>query len=91
MKLLSPKIDVVFKLLFTSADSEDILTDFLASVLDIENDEIKSIKILNSEVLPETAEQKYSRLDIAMESGDRLINADLTFWSCRRRTVTADR
>ena len=58
MEILSPKIDVIFKLLFTANDSEDILTDFLASVLDIENEEISSIKILNSEVLPETVEQK---------------------------------
>ncbi|MGN1115940.1 MAG: PD-(D/E)XK nuclease family transposase, partial [Candidatus Ornithomonoglobus sp.] len=41
MELLSPKIDVVFKALFSSADSEEILTDFLASVLDIKNDDIK--------------------------------------------------
>lgn len=36
MELLSPKLDIVFKTLFSTADSEDILTDFLASVLDVE-------------------------------------------------------
>ena len=77
MELLSPKIDVVFKALFTSADSEDILTDFLASVLDIENSDIKNIKIINTEVLPEAADQKYSRLDLAMEVDDRIINVEM--------------
>ena len=77
MEILSPKIDVIFKLLFTAKDSEDILTDFLASVLDIENDEISSIKVLNSEILPETVEQKYSRLDIAMEAGGRKVNVEM--------------
>ena len=77
MELLSPKIDVVFKALFSSADSEDILTDFLASVLDIESDDIKNINIINTEVLPETIEQKYSRLDIAMEVGGRIVNVEM--------------
>ena len=77
MELLSPKIDVVFKALFSSADSEDILTDFLASVLDIENSDIKNIKIINTEILPEAADQKYSRLDIAMEVDDRIINVEM--------------
>ena len=36
MQLLSPKLDVVFKSLFTSADSADILSDFLAEVLDVD-------------------------------------------------------
>lgn len=77
MELLSPKIDVVFKALFSSADSEDILTDFLASVLEIENEEIKNVQIINTEVLPEAIEQKYSRLDIAMEVGGRMINVEM--------------
>lgn len=77
MDILSPKIDIVFKRLFTSADSEDILTDFLASVLDIDNDDISNISIMNTEFLPETIEHKYSRLDIAMEVDGRLINVEM--------------
>ena len=77
MELLSPKIDYVFKTLFTSADSEDILTDFLASVLDIDNEDISSIKVLNTDFVPEAAAQKYSRLDIAMEVENRLVNIEM--------------
>ncbi len=77
MELLSPKTDVVFKMLFSAADNKDILTDFIASVLDIENDDIKELHVVNSEMLPESVEQKYSRLDIAMELRDRKINVEM--------------
>ncbi len=56
MELLSPKIDVVFKMLFSAADNKDILTDFLASVLDVENDDIKELHVVNSEMLPESVD-----------------------------------
>ena len=77
MKLLSPKLDIVFKKLFTSADSKDILADFIASVLDIPVESISEIEIKNTEILPNVIDQKYSRLDIAMQMGERKINVEM--------------
>jgi len=77
MKLLSPKIDVVFKSLFVNPDSADILSDFIASVLDIDVSEIKDIKILNTEISPEIIGHKYSRLDLLVKIGSRMINIEM--------------
>ncbi|MGN0183466.1 MAG: Rpn family recombination-promoting nuclease/putative transposase [Candidatus Ornithomonoglobus sp.] len=77
MELLSPKLDIVFKTLFTTKDSQDILSDFLASVLDIDAEDIKDIQIQNTELMPDSLEQKYSRLDIAMKVNDKLINVEM--------------
>ena len=77
MELLSPKLDIVFKTLFTTKDSQDILSDFLASVLDINPEDIKDIQIQNTELMPNSLEQKYSRLDIAMKLDDKLINVEM--------------
>ena len=77
MQLLSPKLDVVFKTLFTSADSADILSDFLAAVLDVEVSEINNIEIQNTELLPEFEEQKYSRMDIVLKLKGKLVNIEM--------------
>lgn len=66
MKLLSPRLDVVFKKLFSESDSEPLLTDFLASVLDIETEKITGIKIINSELTPELLTDKFVRLDLTV-------------------------
>ena len=41
MKLLSPRLDVVFKKLFAEPDNRPLLTDFLSCVLDVEQERIK--------------------------------------------------
>lgn len=66
MSLLSPKLDVVFKKLFSEPDSEPLLTDFLASVLDIDADKITGIKIINGEITPELLKDKFVRLDLTV-------------------------
>ena len=60
--ILSPRIDVVFQMLFTPKSNEDVLTDFLAAVLDIEASDISDVKILNGEILPDDITKKFSRL-----------------------------
>ena len=77
MKLLSPKLDIVFKSIFTSEEHSDILSDFLAAVLDVEVDEINNIEIQNSELLPEFDEQKYSRMDIVLKLKGKLVNIEM--------------
>ena len=75
--ILSPKIDVVCKMLFTPKSNEDILTDFLAAVLDIEPSEITDVKVLNSEILPDDVNKKFSRLDILLSVKGRKINIEM--------------
>lgn len=77
MNILSPKLDIVFKKLFSSAESKDILTDFLASVLDVENDSIKDLVVTNADMLPENMEQKYSRLDIVLNMNGAAVNIEM--------------
>lgn len=59
MMILSPRIDVVFKMLFIPKSNEDILTDFLAAVLDIDVSDISDVKVLNSELLPDDITKIY--------------------------------
>ena len=50
IKILSPKLDVIFKLLFGTESSIEILTDFLLSVLNLSPDEYDDIIIRESRV-----------------------------------------
>ena len=44
--ILSPRVDVVFKMLFTPKSNEDILTDFLAAVLEIDASDRSSADLI---------------------------------------------
>jgi len=69
------KLDIIFKKLM--CENSDLLHDFLASMLKIPYESIKDIKILNSEIMPETISGKFSRLDLKMEVDGKLINAEI--------------
>ena len=61
--LLPPKLDIVFKMLFTKDD--DLLTDLLNAVLNLSSEKrIRTVKVLNPVILPETVRQKFIILDI---------------------------
>lgn len=75
--LLSPRIDVVFKMLFADADNLDLLADFIAAILDVEPSELTDIEILNGEVLPDSYKEKFSRLDLLLKVGGRKINIEM--------------
>ena len=63
-----PKKDIIFKKLFGSQGSENILKSLLESILNIE---IKNIKLdLNKEFIPDNIEGKKSLLDIRAELND---------------------
>ena len=63
--------------MFTSADSKDILSDFIASVLDIDVNDIQNIEIRNTEILPDVIDGKYSRLDVSISVDGKLINIEM--------------
>lgn len=63
MKLLTPKLDLVFKLLFTN--DVDILCDLVNAVLDLpEHQHIRSIQVKNPTILPGELAEKLIILDL---------------------------
>ena len=75
MELVSPKLDVVFKTLFV--ENPDLLENFVACALDVNPEEITEFQITNPELPPESAEGKFSRLDISLVVNGRLVNIEI--------------
>ncbi len=68
MKLLTPKLDFIFKKLL--AGDTGILTDLLNAVLGLpKNRRIRSVRVKNPVILPEEITQKYIILDILATDG----------------------
>lgn len=65
-KILPPKVDVVFKLLFADTRNEDILTDFLKSILNLPEDEYESVFIVDPQLKRETIDDKLGIVDVKL-------------------------
>lgn len=76
-EILKLKLDVVFKSMFADAKNEKTLRNFLAAVLDVPKESIKNIIMSNTELLPESIEDKQSILDLNMKIDDRLVNVEI--------------
>lgn len=57
-KIISAKIDVVFKNMFSRKENEDLLKDLVASLLNIPKESIQNIEVLNAEVYPRNCGRK---------------------------------
>ena len=66
-KILSPMIDVVFKLLFGTEGNKELLMDFLQAVLNISADELEDIIIANPFLLQEYKGDKLGILDVKLK------------------------
>jgi predicted transposase/invertase (TIGR01784 family) len=66
-KILSPLMDVIFKLLMGTEGSKDLLTDFLLAVLNISPDELEGITIANPFLLQEYKGDKLGILDVKLK------------------------
>ena len=66
-KILSPLMDVIFKLLMGTEGSKDLLTDFLLAVLNISPDELEDITIANPFLLQEYKGDKLGILDVKLK------------------------
>lgn len=75
--VISAKLDIIFKKIFSLEENEDLLHDFLASLLEIPYNSIQRIDVLNSDVLPETAVGKFSRMDLKLLVDNRLVNVEM--------------
>lgn len=76
-RLLNPKVDFVFKKIFGSEDSSQILISFLNAVLK-PKDLIKEVVIRNSDIEKEYIQDKFSRLDIkATTDKNEIVNIEI--------------
>jgi len=66
VEILSPKLDIIFKLLFSTESSIEILTDFLLSVLNLSPGEYDDISIGNPFLLQEYKGDKLGILDVKL-------------------------
>ncbi|MDR3314330.1 MAG: Rpn family recombination-promoting nuclease/putative transposase [Oscillospiraceae bacterium] len=68
MRILSPKMDVIFKLLFGDARNADILGDFLQAVLDLDAAEFAELTIVDPHLKQEFPQDKLGILDVKLKT-----------------------
>jgi len=68
VKFLSPKSDLIFKLLFGDERSVELLTDFLKSVLRLPADDYDEVTIVDPHLLREYISDKLGILDIKVKT-----------------------
>ncbi len=61
--ILSPKLDIVFKMLFGNENNKDILKAFLSDILDIPEEELHNIRIKNPEIEPTSINEKFYKAE----------------------------
>ncbi len=63
-----PMNDVLFKFIFGKVERKDITIDFLNSVLEPSlGHKVKDLRFISTEMIPQSEEEKLSRLDVACE------------------------
>ena len=67
----------IFKKLFTDEGNQHLLQAYLSDTLGIPYDSIENLVVLNSEIMPDSITEKYSRMDIRMKANGRLINVEM--------------
>lgn len=75
MEVISAKLDIIFKKLFLS--DNEVLADFIESLLDIPKGGIQKLELDNSELLPASADGKQGKLDIKMKVDDKIVNVEM--------------
>ena len=75
--IVKAKLDIIFKKLFTDEGNQHLLQAYLSDTLGIPYDSIESLVVLNSEIMPDSITEKYSRMDIRMKANGRLINVEM--------------
>ena len=76
--ILLPTIDLIFKILFGSADSKEILADLLFSVLNLPQEEYEDLTISNPFLLQEYKGDKLGILDIKLKlKTGKVINIEM--------------
>lgn len=68
--IMSPKNDFAFKLLFGDEKNKDLLIELLSVILKIDKRKFKNIKLINTELNREFAEDKKGILDVRAKMSD---------------------
>ncbi|MCL2087885.1 MAG: Rpn family recombination-promoting nuclease/putative transposase [Oscillospiraceae bacterium] len=77
-QFLSPRNDLIFKLLFGDERSKEILTDFLKSVLLIPHEDYDTITILDPHLLPDYRDGKLGIIDVKLQTkSGKIINIEI--------------
>ncbi len=76
-KIAKPKLDLVFKKIFGDVNNSDLLIDFLASILDVPTTSIQVVEIIDNEIIPDTVEKKFSRLDLLILVNNKYVNIEI--------------
>ncbi|MDR1854935.1 MAG: Rpn family recombination-promoting nuclease/putative transposase, partial [Azoarcus sp.] len=77
-ELFSPRQDIVFKMLFGSEGSTDILTAFLKAVLPLSDDEYAEVTLLNPISTSDFPDDKICILDVKVETAKgRIIDVEI--------------
>ena len=76
-KIVKLKLDIIFKKIFGDEHHKEIITSFIADILEIPFESIKSVTINNVELMPEYIENKFGRLDLKLNVDGRIINVEM--------------
>ena len=76
-KIVTLKLDIIFKRIFGNSNNQDIIAAFLSALLEIPRESIKAIYIDNVELTPEQFDLKFSRLDLKLNVDGRIINIEM--------------
>ena len=63
---VSPKVDLVFKNIFSNPENKDLLMAFLSSILSIPASEMTDVDVIDNELIPDALLSKFSRLDLLL-------------------------
>ena len=75
MEIVKPKLDVVFKMLFTR--NIDLLKCFVSEILEIPVNDITDISVKDPNILPSSLEGKQSQLDLKLMVDDKIVNVEI--------------
>jgi len=81
-KILLPKSDVIFKLIFGSLKNIDLLSDFLRAALRLPDDEFTELTIIDPHLLREYPDGKMGILDVkAKTKSGKILHIDIQLLS----------
>ena len=75
LKPLSPKLDIIFKKIFS--ENKDLLKSLLSAMLDTPVEQMGEILVLNGELMPNDIEGKVARLDLSAEFNKVKVNIEI--------------
>lgn len=76
-RIVKLKLDIIFKRVFGTEEHTRWLAKFISRLLDIPFENIETIEILNTELVPEERDRKFSVLDLKARVNDEIVNIEL--------------